>query len=474
MRIIGREKEQSLLEDCLRSRRPEFLAVYGRWRVGKTYLIKEYFNNHFTFYATGVPNEKTSRQLRFFHQSLLAYGHDEKKAPKDWLEAFSRLRMLLENPDARKDPVSGKKIVFLDELPWMDTARSDFRSALEYFWNTWGSSQEDLFFIVCGSATSWMIKHILANRGGLYNRVTRIMYLQPFSLKECEEFFQFNGIALSRTQIMECYMIFGGIPFYLNSYTRRYSLAQNIDSLYYDEKGSLHCEYERLFSSLFKKPSKHLSVLEALAEKRTGMNRKEIAAATEIADGGATLTSVLSELEQCGFIRKYKDFTKASYGSLYQVIDPFLLFCLYTRKNKEIMSWSAFTGSPGYHAWCGLAFELVCLLHLQQIKKTLGISGVDTSAYSWRSKSLRPDAQVNLLIDRRDQVINLCEMKYTQSAFRMDAAYEKTLLDKKKALVEESHTRKFIHLTIVSANGFVRNEYAGMIQNVITGDDLFQ
>lgn len=474
MRIIGRESSVALLEECLSSDRPEFLVLYGRRRVGKTFLIKEYFDGNFSFYATGVPGSKTSDQLKFFQQNLLEYGCTEKNAPRDWLEAFMRLRHLLESPDARKDPVSGKKVVFLDELPWMDTARSDFKSALDYFWNSWASSRKDLLLIVCGSAASWIIKHILADTGGFYNRATRILHLKPFTLKECEDFFSANGISLSRTQILESYMIFGGIPYYLNCYNRRFSLAQNVDSLYFNPEGQLHFEYERLFRSIFKKAEKHFSVVRALSAGTNGLTRKELIEETGLNDGGASASMVLSELEQCGFISKSNDPTKAVYGARYRLVDPFLLFNAYVSGNRKISSWTSFTGSPGFYSWRGTAFELVSLLHISQIKNALGILGVESVEYSFRSTAHTPGAQIDLLIDRNDNVINLCEMKFTNGEFRIDETFEKNLLNKKEAFVSETKTNKSIHLTMVTAGGLQQNRYSGIIQNTITADDLFK
>ena len=245
MLIIGRQKEQQLLADCLRSPRPEFLAVYGRRRVGKTYLIRQYFNDRFSFYATGEFSERMKNQLKLFHEQLRKYGHSSGTVPKDWLEAFSRLRDLLEQPDVYRDP-SGKRIVFLDEVPWMDTARSDFRSALDYFWNSWGSAQSDLILIVCGSATSWIIEHLLDGRGGFYNRITRQIYMKPFCLKECELLCSANGLVLTRPQILEAYMILGGIPYYLNLLNPRFSLPQNIQEMCFQDTGPLRYEYSRL------------------------------------------------------------------------------------------------------------------------------------------------------------------------------------------------------------------------------------
>ena len=262
-------------------------------------------------------------------------------------------------------------------------------------------------------------------------------------------------------------MIFGGIPYYLNEYNRRFSLAQNVDALYFRDTGQLHFEYERLFRSLFKKSEKHIAVVEALAKRKQGLSRTQIIEETGISDGGSSLSTVLSELEQCGFIRKFSDYSKAKYGACYQLIDPFILFCNQTKSRKEIISWVSFTGTPGYYAWRGLAFEIVCLLHTSQLKKALGISGVDSMEYTWKSDAVKNGAQIDLLIDRRDQVVNLCEMKYTQDMFSIDQEYEKNLLHKRECFISETKTKKSVYLTMVTVNGLVQNAHSGIIQNTM-------
>lgn len=472
MNIIGRKKEQQLLLDCLQSNRPEFLVVYGRRRVGKTYLIREYFNHRFTFYATGVADGKMRDQLRSFNGSLKRYGSTDKTIPGDWFTAFDRLRDLLEGPAAYRDPVSGKRVVFLDELPWMDTARSDFRSALDYFWNSWGSSQSDLLLIVCGSATSWIIEHILGDHGGFYNRVSRQMYLSPFTLQECELFLQSGGFTMPRRQIIECYMIFGGIPYYLNCLDHRLSLAQNIDELCFRETGQLHYEHDRLLRSLFRRPDKHATIVAALAGSHSGMTRVELAEHPDIGNG-QPLTKALLELEQCGFLRRYRDYTLPKQGQLYQLIDPFILFSMRFLTEQAFDSWMTFLNSPGYYAWSGNAFEIVCLNHIPQMKRALNVLGVESHSYAWRSKRSHPGAQIDLLIDRRDDVINLCEMKFTRDVYTIDAAYEKQLLHKVETFRSETETHKALHLTMVSASGLAQNSHSDVVQNIITGDDLF-
>lgn len=471
MNIIGREREKDIISNCLKSKRPEFLVVYGRRRVGKTYLIREFLNEKFSFYTTGIPDAKTRNQLKAFNESLAYYGDDTGKIPKDWFEAFRRLRKILESEEVYRDATSGKKVVFIDEAPWMDTARSDFKSAFDFFWNSWGSSQEDLLLIVCGSATSWIISNILNDKGGFHNRITKQMHINPFNLGECKLFYNDNGIKLNRDQMIESYMIFGGIPYYLNLLDSRLSLTQNVDSLIFDERGDLHYEYDQLFKSLFKKPDNHVKIIETIAVQRRGLQRTELVEKSGISDGDG-LTKALRELEQCGFIRQYKNIATSKKGCFYQVIDPFVLFCLYFRGGK-IKSWQSFIKSPDYYAWRGNAFETVCLEHIPQIKAALGISGIESSDYSWKSKKKKGGAQIDLLIDRRDDVINLCEMKCTDKPFEITADYRENLINKVDSFMEEVKPKKAVHITLITSNGYKHNEYSDLVQNDIGPDGLF-
>lgn len=473
MNIIGRKEEQKTLMDCLESNRPEFLVVYGRRRVGKTFLIKEFFDQRFAFYATGVSGVSIKEQLEYFHESLSEYGSTEKKPPKNWREAFSRLKALLNSDKVNRDPVSGKRVIFLDELPWFDTARSNFKTALDFFWNSWASSQSDILLIVCGSATSWIIGNILTDNGGFYNRITKQLHLMPFSLRECEEFYKGNGIDIDRQDIIQSYMIFGGIPYYMGLVSRRMSFAQNIDALLFNEKGALYNEFDRLFGSLFKNPKKHLHIIKTLAKRHCGMTRTELIEKAKLEDG-APLTKALKELCECGFIRKYNNFKHQVNNAYYQIIDPFTLYCLAFPDKRKFSSWLMYLGTPGYYAWSGLAFETVCLNHIVQIKTALGISGVDSSEYAWRSTVSTPGAQVDLIIDRADNVINIAEIKYTTGAYSIDALYANNLRNKIETFRRETKTTKAVHLTFISANGLARNSHSGVVTNEITAEELFQ
>lgn len=346
-----------------------------------------------------------------------AYGHEDKSIPRDWIEAFARLRELFESDKVYREPINNKRVLFLDELPWMDTARSDFKSALDYFWNSWASAQEDLVLIACGSATLWIITNLLTNKKGFHNRITRCIHLAPFSLAKCEELFALNDIVMTRSQMIESYMVFGGIPHYLN-----------------------------LFYSLYDKSEKYMAILETLARNRDGLTRAELSKEKEIG-GGSVLTKDLRELEECGFIRKFINFAKGEGESFYQLIDPFTLFSISFIKNKKFDSWNEYINTPGYHSWRGNSFEIVCLNHIQQIKATLGISGIETNEFAWRSSESEKGAQIGLIIRRKDGVINFCEMKFTNEA---------------------------IHITLVCGNGYKQSKYSGIVQNVILGDDLFE
>lgn len=472
MRIIGRKHEQDVLMQCLKSKRPEFVVVYGRRRVGKTYLIREFFNKQFSFYTTGLTDEKTKGQLHAFNESLNLYGNKNETLPNDWFDAFKRLKELLESDSVYRDPINDKRVIFLDELPWMDTARSDFKTALDFFWNSWASAQEDLVLIVCGSATSWIISNLLTGKRGFHNRVTRRIHLAPFSLAECEQLFEYNDVVMTRKQMIESYMVFGGVPHYLNLLDSRLSLAQNINQLCFKPHGELRSEYYNLFHSLFDKPEKHMAILEELAGKKEGLTRAELSQNPKIG-GGSVLTKNLRELEECGFIRKFSNITKAEKDALYQLIDPFSLFAIEFIGSKKLDSWNEYINSPGYNAWRGDSFEIVCFNHINQIKSALGISGIETNEFAWRSSKSEKAVQIDLIIDRKDDVINLCEIKYTNDEYALDQDEYGKIQKRLTTFQKESGTKKAIHITMICGNGYKQNKYSGIAQNVITGEELF-
>ncbi|MDR1798215.1 MAG: ATP-binding protein [Clostridiales Family XIII bacterium] len=470
MKIVGRKKEKRILEGILQSKRPEFLAVYGRRRVGKTFLIREFFNDHFAFSFSGTAKGGMEAQLAYFNIAMKKYGAPPCEA-KNWIEAFELLEQLLERTKARE---GGRRIVFIDELPWLDTPRSGFLSALDHFWNTWGAKQRDFLLVICGSASSWIIRKVLRDKGGLHGRVTRRMRLMPFTLAECAEFFLENGIDYDLRAIADSAMVFGGIPYYLNMFARGASVPQNVDALCFGENAPLREEFDELYTSLFKHSDKHRRVVRALASKRKGLARDEIIRHTGIPSGGG-LTDLLEELEESGFIRSYVDFSGREGLYLYQLVDAFSLFYLTfmdRRKRADAHFWSNFRGGGAHGAWLGYSFELLCLLHEGQIKERLGILGVSTEVSSWRGEGGKH--QIDLVIDRADGVIDLCEMKYTQEPYALDKAYAEKLAARREAFIAQTKTRKAVHQVMVAAAGLKQNAYSHAVQFEVRLEDLFR
>ncbi len=468
-KLIGRQKEVQKLRKHLQSHKSEFVAIYGRRRVGKTFLIRQVFDNQFAFQLTGMANVNTRGQLTKFHAALQRYfpQSNDLEPAKNWFTAFEQLITLLE-----ADETTDKKVIFLDELPWLDTRGANFLSGLEHFWNSWASARDDILLIVCGSAASWMVKNLLKNRGGLHNRVTDRMKLSPFNLAETEELLKYKGIVYDRYQIILLYMVFGGIPFYLEKIDSRFSATQNVNELCFEYNAPFRDEYEELYASLFKKSEKHLAIIEALAQKKKGLSRAEIIRLTKLSNGGS-LTRVLKELEESSFIRRYQGFGKKKRESLYQLVDFYSLFYLnFIQKSSpdDENFWINALQSPTFRTWSSYAFEMVCLHHVSQIKQALGISGVQTSVATWSS----PEAQIDLLIDRKDRVINLCEMKFSIKPFTINKQYAANLRNKMGSFQEATQTKKAIFLTMVSTYGLAQSPYKGMIQNDLTMEVLFK
>ena len=484
--LIGRENEKVELETAISSDKSEFVAVYGRRRVGKTFLIREVCNYSFAFEHTGVKSVKQESkkgtlakcdgmkyQLEEFTSSLRRYGFAGRRSPKSWRAAFQFLAELLE-----KKP-SGRKVVFLDECPWLDTPRSDFLPALDHFWNGWCTMRKDIVLIICGSASSWIVGQIDGDVGGLHNRLTRHIYLRPFNLGECERFARAKGLVMTRSQMLECYMIFGGVAYYWDLLRRDQGLAQNIDRLLFARGGALADEYSHLYRALFRRPVPYMAVVRALGTKKCGMNRDEIIAETGL-PGNGKLTEVLKALEQCDFIRAYSLPNKEKNDRIFQLIDNFTLFhfkFIDGIANPMPNFWSAAEQTQTVRIWCGHAFERVALQHIDQIKAKLGISGVITRVYGWRCRTGDEGdsgAQVDLVIDRDDRVTNLCEIKYRKGEFAIDDKYDLQLQSRREAFIEKTGTSNAVHLTMITVNGVLHNANWHDIQSEITLNDLFK
>ena len=458
------------MTDNYKSGQSEFVVVYGRRRIGKTFLISTLFDGQFTFSYTGGHHLTSEQQLIRFGDALKQYSHSPfAPYPKDWFEALGYLQTFLASL-----PKEQRKLVFIDEMPWIDTQHSDFVTALEDFWNSWAALRTDICFIACGSASSWMVDKLIENQGGLHNRITSRIYLSPFNLSETESYLRSRNFTWDRYQITQCYMVMGGVPYYLKQLNPKLSLAQNIDNLFFHVDGLLSNEFDELFSSLFKNADRYVAIVEAMAEKREGMTRQEIIEATGISGGG--LTKMLNNLERCYFILGYSKFNSTSKNTLYRLVDFFTLFHFKfgdAIRSKDKEYWVHHLNKPQTAVWQGITFELVCLIHLDQIKKALGISGMATYASSWRSSSRTERTQIDLIIDRDDRIINICEMKFSVGPYIIDKEYEMKLRQRLSIFSAETKTRKGLTVTFVTTYGIEQNLHSGIVQSQVVMDDLF-
>ena len=471
--MIGRQKEQMELRKAYESKESQLVAIYGRRRIGKTYLVNETFHHTFAFHHSGLKRGNLKEQLKQFRLSLRQQGYWDCPVLRDWQDAFFELGNFLSGlPD-------GRKVVFLDEMPWMDTFKSNFLMAFEGFWNGWAIFRTDILLIVCGSATTWILKKIVHSKEGLHNRLSARIRLEPFTLHECQLYADEEGLEFDERQIAECYMALGGVAYYWSLLAKGRSAEQNINRLFFSEEEGLRDEFEELYSSLFRNSDPYKNIILALGKRRYGLTRDDILAAIGKESGG-DMTRYLEGLEECGFIRSYHVVDAEKRGSLYQLIDNFSLFHMqFVRgKGQNIDNyWTASVSEGEKYAWRGLAFERLCLTHVRQIKATLGISGVAVEVYAWRHKGLAQGdvgVQIDLLLDRKDGIVNLCEMKYTDGEYALDKREVDRLINRREAFRKVCDGKKSIHLTLITSNGLCHNKYSGNIQSELTLVDLFR
>ena len=477
--VIGREREMAELQRSLWSDRSEFVIVYGRRRVGKTYLVDNFFNYKYDFSFVGGHRLTKQKQLRNFAKAMKKYAHLARH-PKyaNWDDAFDALEEYVEGL-----PEDKRKVIFIDEMPWIDTPQSEFVDALETFWNGWAARRRDIMFVASGSSTSWMMDKLIENQGGLHGRITNNIYVRPFTLHEVEQYMQSRGANWDRYQLLQTYMIIGGIPFYYSLLNVKESLVQNVDRLFFRKNGELRTEFDELYSALFTNTDKYTTVVKLLNSKQEGMTREEIENAADM--DKSVLSTVLRNLERSDFILRYSQFGNKSKGAIYRLVDFYTLFYYrfidgFNAQDEEW--WSHNFQSPAIESWQGLSFELLCLLHLAQVKQKLGISGIATAASSWRytppkkkekDEKKEKGTQIDLLIDRGDRVINLCEMKFSVKTYYISENYEKTLRDRMSIFQEKTKTTKSLVYTFVTTFGVANAMGRSIVSSEVMMEDLF-
>jgi AAA+ ATPase superfamily predicted ATPase len=476
-KIIGRKEEIKLLGDALASKKAGLVAIYGRRRIGKTYLIHTYFEDRIAFALTGQYKASLKTQLQQFSKELqdVTGSALALKSPDSWVDAFHALEQYLATKDKRK-----KWVIFFDELPWLDGRKSGFLSAFEHFWNTWASRQSNMLVVVCGSAASWMIRNIAGDKGGLHNRITQKIQLLPLTLTETEQYMKYLGNPMDRYQIIQLYMAFGGIPPYLDTAGKDNSAQQAIEKSCFSKDGLLRGEFTNLYDSLFDMADNHITVVRALADTTKGLTRQEIIDTCKLSSGGRT-TEMLEELEESGFIASYIPFGKTTKDAVYRLVDEFSIFYLKFMdgtRNTGKGAWAKLSTGASYIIWNGMAFEAVCLKHVEQIKEALNIGSYKTEESVWRYVPAKgkkeKGAQIDLLIDRSDKSINICEMKFYNDKYAIDKSYAGELQRKLDVFKGKTNTKKTLYLTMITTYGLKENDYADqLVKKSLTMDALF-
>ncbi len=474
--VIGRKTEIAIMQELMASDEAEMLAVIGRRRVGKTFLVRSVYRKTLQFEITGILNAPLKEQLQDFSFQLakIPGAHRKSEVPGNWMDAFRQLASVLE----KKQSPGKKHVLFFDELPWLASRKSGFLSALDHFWNTWVVKQ-NVLVVICGSSASWMINKVIHHKGGLHNRVTKIINLAPFSLSETKQYLKSRKVNLDNYQVSMLYMVLGGIPHYLKEVKPGFSAAQNIDRICFRKDSLLYNEFSKLYQALFEKADKHILVIRALASRLKGLTRSEILSISRLPDGGS-LTRILLELKESGFISVYQPFDKKKKESLYRLTDEYSLFYLrYIEKQTKpsVNTWQKLSQGPSWKTWAGFAFENLCLKHSEGIKQALGISGVysEESGFIFRGGKSNKGFQIDLLIDRQDGVINICEIKYTSGEYVIDKSYASELRNKINGFIKQTGTSKSVMLTFISSFGVKKNLHStGLIDNDLALEVLFR
>jgi hypothetical protein len=474
MKVVGRTSETALLRGLLTKESPEFVAIYGRRRIGKTFLIRQTYSEHIVFECSGLHQKTFSQQLENFWLTLHEFDPTRKPElpPKSWLQAFAQLKSYLTNLPGKE-----KKVVFFDEISWFETPKAGFLAALDNFWNQFCTKRSDIILVICGSAASWIIHKVINDRGGLHNRITKKIQLAPFSLQETKLFLETNQVFLTPKDLAQIYMVVGGIPFYLRDISPGQSVPQILDELFIGPQATLANEFHNLYAALFKNNQLHEEIVQILAGKNMGMTRAELLQGLKLTSGGG-LSIALEELIACGFVQKIYPINKTKAESLFRLMDEYTLFYfkfLHNQRNNS--SWQQLVSKPSYKIWSGYAFENLCIRHVNQIKTALGIRGIVSNNYSWYSKGSAKEAggQIDFIIDRDDNCINLFEIKFYNTEFEFTQNDVALLQKKEMSFKKNTRTKKNVFWTLLTVFGAKPNtHFLSIITNQITLEDLFK
>lgn len=472
MVVAGREEEIKIFQRLIDSENSEFLAVYGRRRIGKTYLIRQFYQSQLFFEASGLHEKSMPKQLENFYLALKETSPKKNlDQPETWLQAFTLLKNQISNSRKKE-----KKVIFLDEIAWFETPKSGFLSALDNFWNQFCSKRNDIILVICGSAASWIINKVINNKGGLHNRITCQVQLMPFTLRETKQFLELSKVKLTLKDIVTLYMSVGGVPFYLKDIQPGQSVAQILDKLYFQPQATLKNEFDNLYSALFNNSEIHIAIIKALASKNKGLTRSELLKITKLNSGGG-VSKALEELVLCGFVKISYPIDKKKEDFMYRLVDEYSIFYFkFLVNEKRNTNWLQVSNSQPYKIWTGYAFENICFKHVEMIKKSLGINGIISTEYSWIYKGNQTESgtQIDFIIDRNDNCITILELKFYDTQFELTKKYADELAQKINIFKTKTKTKKNVFITLVTANGVKKNEYfLSSITNELLIDDFF-
>ncbi|HMP29173.1 MAG TPA: ATP-binding protein [Saprospiraceae bacterium] len=467
MHIIGRRVETRILINLLEKKESQFLAVYGRRRVGKTYLIRQVYKESIVFETSALHDVTKSEQIINFWEDLLKYYNPKMIMPNHWKKVFTQLENYL---DSTKLPKSGKKVVFIDEIPWYDTPKSGFLPAFTAFWNGYCTQRDDILLVICGSAASWIIKKVINNKGGLHNRITGFLQLQPFDIAETSAYLLSKNIKLSDRDLMTLYMMIGGIPYYLNHIEKGQGIPEILDNLFLSKHAALSQEFQNLYPALYKNHQKHLDIIKVLSEKQKGLTRNNIITNAHL-DSGGWLSETLDELVLCGFVLKTSDFDKSKADGLFRLTDEYTIFYFrFLMSSSKIMSGLTLYNSQKFKIWLGLAFENFCMKHHKQIIEALGISGLTYSVHSFLEKGSKMNlgSQIDMVINREDAYIHIIEAKFHDAPYTMTLSDKNKIIQKRNSLISKTKTPKTVFTTFLVNQPSIKNEhYLEVVSNEI-------
>lgn len=462
--VIGRAKEKAELKTVLESKKSEFLGIYGRRRIGKTFLIREYFKNMKGVQFLSFQGQKdvdTKTQIDTFYHELekqFKINYQLKRA-RDWQGAFHDFDKFIEKHtlENKKDVI----VLFLDELPWFCNSKAGFLPALDYYWNQRWSANAKMKLIVCGSAASWMIKNVVNAKGGLHNRLTKKMYIAPFQFVEVKEFSKTNKLNFTDTQLLQIYMVLGGVPFYWSLLKKTTPISKQIDDLLFGKNAILKNELQNIFRSLFDNSELHLRIVKILSAAKSGIERNTLLNKCQIKSGGQA-SQYLDNLIHSGFIESFHLFGNKKKLTLFRLIDSFSYFDSYWSKQSLglVAFWQNKIQTPKLNTWAGYAFENFCLQHINQIIKALEIDRQVEAIHSWHSidQNKKGDieekgAQIDLIIERMDGVLHVIEIKYSQNEFVLKKEDAKNILNKVDRFKEKTQYRGQIKINLVTPIG---------------------